>query len=214
MATTKKTNTKKMSSPTPSDAVLEAAQIPLPSDAVEVAKPTEVAKPVEEKPDDANPVEEKTDEAPKKEKKPRAKKATTKNNDVDTNVETKEDSPVEENPEGNVAAPQSNGIFGKNDIVASLHKKFPDVTLANLKKIVDTLFDDITTHVSSGNKVKIHNFGSFQRRLRQARVCNHPKDNEKKIHVPASYAVGFEVFAKFKNLVKDTPIVEEPATEK
>lgn len=97
-------------------------------------------------------------------------------------------------------------IFGKNELVDCLVKKYPDTTATLMKKVVDTIFDEITTRVTAGNTVKIHNFGRFQRRLRQARVCNHPKDKEKKIQVPATYAVGFEVFAKFKNMVKTIPV--------
>lgn len=174
--------------------------------AAEVVPPAEVAPPSEVVPmeaesqvTEAKPVAE---EKPKR--KPRAKKAETPS--TEEVVEASSTSNDESKPEGN-------GIFGKNDIVEMLHKKHPEVTVANLKRIVDSIFDEISTKVANGTKVKIHNFGSFQRRLRQARVCNHPKDKATKINVPASFAVGFEVFAKFKTMVKEIPVEEaQPAT--
>jgi len=59
----------------------------------------------------------------------------------------------------------------------------------HVKKVVDALFDDIIpTEVDAGRSVAVRGFGTFEARLRQARLVRHPETREL-MHVPARYAL-------------------------
>lgn len=55
----------------------------------------------------------------------------------------------------------------------------------DVKKVVDELFDRlIPEEVESGRSVAVRGFGTFEGRLRKARLVRHPETGEL-LHVPA-----------------------------
>lgn len=68
------------------------------------------------------------------------------------------------------------------------------------KRIVNSIFDNIMDHVSSGNSVRFKGFGSFERVYRKERKARDIK-SQKMILLSARNAIRFRPSKSFKDVV-------------
>jgi integration host factor subunit beta len=67
-----------------------------------------------------------------------------------------------------------------------------------VKRILQTLLDEMTTELSRGNRIEFRDFGVFETRNRASRVAQNPKTLQR-VEVPAKKTVKF----KMGRLMKD-----------
>ena len=74
------------------------------------------------------------------------------------------------------------------------------LTRKETELIVDTVFDNITTALSRGDKVELRGFGSFRIRQRQPRKGRNPKTGDS-VSVPEKRVPFFKVGKRLRELV-------------
>jgi integration host factor subunit beta len=63
----------------------------------------------------------------------------------------------------------------KSELIARLSERYPYLYQRDIERIVNTVFDEITTALSRGDRVELRGFGSFSVRRRNARVGRNPR---------------------------------------
>ncbi len=86
-----------------------------------------------------------------------------------------------------------------------LHKK--DVAL-----IVDGFLESISQTLINNGHVEIRGFGSFKIKYAKARIARNPRSGET-VHVPAKLVPFFKVSRELKNMVDQSPLLNESETE-
>lgn len=72
----------------------------------------------------------------------------------------------------------------KSELIQKLSTNHPDLHTADLEKLVNTVFDEITTTLVEGGRVELRGFGAFSVRARAARKGRNPRTGVS-VSVPA-----------------------------
>ncbi len=90
--------------------------------------------------------------------------------------------------------------MNKGELVSSVAEG-AGLSKKDAEKAVAAVFDSITTALTSGDKVQLVGFGTFEVRDRAARTGHNPKTNES-IQIPASKVPAFKAGKALKDSVK------------
>ncbi|MCI0600579.1 MAG: integration host factor subunit beta [Beijerinckiaceae bacterium] len=63
----------------------------------------------------------------------------------------------------------------KSELVQRIASRNPHLYLRDVEKIVNAIFDEITTALSRGDRVELRGFGAFSVKHRDARVGRNPR---------------------------------------
>jgi integration host factor subunit beta len=63
----------------------------------------------------------------------------------------------------------------KSELIARLSERYPHLYQRDVERIVNTVFDEITSALADGDRVELRGFGSFSVRRRNARVGRNPR---------------------------------------
>jgi integration host factor subunit beta len=63
----------------------------------------------------------------------------------------------------------------KSELVAKLANTHPDLKADDLEKLVNTVFEEITSALVEGGRVELRGFGAFSVRARAARKGRNPR---------------------------------------
>lgn len=66
----------------------------------------------------------------------------------------------------------------KSELIQRLAKRYPHLYQRDIEVLVNTMFDEITKALSSGNRVELRGFGAFSVRSREARAARNPKNGD------------------------------------
>ena len=66
----------------------------------------------------------------------------------------------------------------KSELIQRLAERNPHLYLRDVEKIVETIFDEITDALASGDRVELRGFGAFSVKHRDARVGRNPRTGE------------------------------------
>jgi len=66
----------------------------------------------------------------------------------------------------------------KSELIARLSDRNPHLYIRDIEKIVETIFDEISTALAHGNRVEIRGFGAFSVKHRDARIGRNPRTGE------------------------------------
>ena len=66
----------------------------------------------------------------------------------------------------------------KSELIARLAEQNPTLYYRDIEKLVNTVFDTITTALVEGNRVELRGFGAFSIRERKARLGRNPRTGE------------------------------------
>ncbi len=66
----------------------------------------------------------------------------------------------------------------KSELIARLAERNPHLYHRDVEKIVSTIFDQITTALSRGDRVELRGFGAFSVKRRDARTGRNPRTGE------------------------------------
>ena len=72
----------------------------------------------------------------------------------------------------------------KSELIAKLAEKNPHLFLRDIEKIVETIFDEITTALANDDRVELRGFGAFSVKHRDSRTGRNPRTGES-VHVEA-----------------------------
>jgi integration host factor subunit beta len=67
-----------------------------------------------------------------------------------------------------------------------------------VKRIIQTLFEEMTAELSKGNRLEFRDFGVFETRDRASRVAQNPKTLQR-VNVPAKKTVKFKMGRMMKD---------------
>ncbi len=67
----------------------------------------------------------------------------------------------------------------KSELVEILLSKAAHVSHRDMETIVNTIFDSMTNALSSGNRIELRGFGTFEVRVREPRQGRNPKSGQK-----------------------------------
>jgi len=66
----------------------------------------------------------------------------------------------------------------KSELIQRLAERNPHLYLRDVEKIVETIFDEITDALASGDRVELRGFGAFSVKHRDARIGRNPRTGE------------------------------------
>ncbi len=66
----------------------------------------------------------------------------------------------------------------KSELIAKLATDNPHLYQRDVERIVNTIFDEITTALSRGDRVELRGFGAFSVKARGARTGRNPRTGE------------------------------------
>lgn len=66
----------------------------------------------------------------------------------------------------------------KSELIIQLVESNPHLQQKDIERIVSTLFDEITTALSRGDRVELRGFGAFSVKQRPARAGRNPRTGE------------------------------------
>lgn len=91
--------------------------------------------------------------------------------------------------------------MNKGDLIEEIYQE-NDLTKAECRKVVDSIFDSIVDTVSNGEVVRLVNFGTFSPSPRKATEKVHPVTGAK-IEVPAKVVPKFSSGKGFEEALKN-----------
>lgn len=66
----------------------------------------------------------------------------------------------------------------KSELIQRLAERNPHLYMRDVEKIVDTVFEEITAALVTGNRVELRGFGAFSVKEREARMGRNPRTGE------------------------------------
>ena len=67
----------------------------------------------------------------------------------------------------------------KSELINKIAEANPHLYHRDVEKIVSTIFDEITTALSRGDRVELRGFGTFSVKDRQSRIGRNPRTGER-----------------------------------
>ncbi|WP_042806054.1 HU family DNA-binding protein [Thioalkalivibrio sp. ALE19] len=93
-----------------------------------------------------------------------------------------------------------NNTIGKGELVETV-ADLAGLSKTQAKEVIEATFQKIEDHLRKGDgyKVRIHNFGTFETRHREAREAHNPASGGK-VQVPAKNVAAFKPATALKDL--------------
>lgn len=66
----------------------------------------------------------------------------------------------------------------KSELIQRLAERNPHLYMRDVEKIVDTIFDEITKALATGDRVELRGFGAFSVKERNSRMGRNPRTGE------------------------------------
>ncbi|MCL2473748.1 MAG: integration host factor subunit beta [Alphaproteobacteria bacterium] len=66
----------------------------------------------------------------------------------------------------------------KSDLIQKLSEKYPHLLRADMERIVNTIFDEITRALARNARVELRGFGAFSVKHREARIGRNPRTGD------------------------------------
>jgi DNA-binding protein HU-beta len=90
--------------------------------------------------------------------------------------------------------------MNKADLVSNIAKK-SGLTKKDVETVLNNFLGEVTDALSTGNKVQLVGFGTFETRQRSGRTGRNPQTG-KEIKIPAANVPAFKAGNKLKEAVK------------
>ena len=90
----------------------------------------------------------------------------------------------------------------KSELIQRLAEKNPHLYQRDVERIVSTIFDEITSALSQGNRVELRGFGAFSVKSRNARVGRNPRTGES-VHVAEKHVPFFKAGKDLRDRLND-----------
>lgn len=67
----------------------------------------------------------------------------------------------------------------KSELISKVSKRFPQLTLSDTALSIQTILNGMANHLANSERIEIRGFGSFDVKLRLARISRNPRTGEK-----------------------------------
>ena len=95
----------------------------------------------------------------------------------------------------------------KSELVARLAERHPHLHLADVERVVSTVFEEVADALARGGRVEVRGFGSFSVRHRPARVGRNPATGER-VDVAAKAMLYFRTGRRLRQRLNDAENIE------
>tara|TARA_Y100000389_G_scaffold137280_1_gene134857 strand:- start:170 stop:460 length:291 start_codon:yes stop_codon:yes gene_type:complete len=90
----------------------------------------------------------------------------------------------------------------KSKLLKKINNNYPNFLKKDLKKLTDTILNEIKFALKRGDRVELRGFGIFSTNIQKARISRNPK-NGTKVNTPEKKTINFkmskEMFNKLNN---------------
>ena len=90
----------------------------------------------------------------------------------------------------------------KSELITYITEKNPHLYQRDVEKIVTTIFDEISTALSRGDRVELRGFGAFSIKQRGARIGRNPRTGAT-VNVPAKRVPYFKTGKQLRNMLNN-----------
>ena len=80
----------------------------------------------------------------------------------------------------------------KSELITSLNKKHRALSSDDIEQMLDLFFNKIKEGLSSNKNIELRGFGTFRKKINQAKYVRNPKTNEK-LFKTESFKIHFKV---------------------
>jgi len=88
----------------------------------------------------------------------------------------------------------------KSELINKLAAENPNLPHMDLERVVNTIFEEITSSLVEGNRVELRGFGAFSVRERKARIGRNPRTGDQ-VEVPAKRVPFFKMGKDLKERI-------------
>ena len=88
----------------------------------------------------------------------------------------------------------------KSELIAYITEQNPHLFQRDVERIVTTIFDEISSALSRGDRVELRGFGAFSVKRRGARIGRNPRTGEA-VNVPEKRVPYFKTGKQLRNLL-------------
>lgn len=79
----------------------------------------------------------------------------------------------------------------RSELIQKIAEENPHLLQRDVERIVNTIFNEITNALASGNRVELRGFGAFSVKKREARLGRNPRTGES-VHVEEKHVPFFK----------------------
>lgn len=98
----------------------------------------------------------------------------------------------------------------KSELIEKLSVTNPHLMHRDVEKIVNVIFEEITSALARGDRVELRGFGAFSIKHRPARVGRNPRTGDQ-VEVPEKYVPYFKTGKELRiRLNPPVPLAEKP----
>ncbi|MDC0196303.1 integration host factor subunit beta [Gammaproteobacteria bacterium] len=90
----------------------------------------------------------------------------------------------------------------KSELITYITEKNPHLYQRDVEKIVTTIFDEISTALSRGDRVELRGFGAFSIKKRDARIGRNPRTGAT-VQVPAKRVPYFKTGKQLRKMLNE-----------
>lgn len=89
----------------------------------------------------------------------------------------------------------------KKQLIYEIHEK-ENIPPRTVRIIFESFLELVSSHITTGGRIEIRDFGVFERVLRKQKIGRNPKKAKVPIIIPERYAIKFTPGKKMKNLLE------------
>jgi len=90
----------------------------------------------------------------------------------------------------------------KSELITYVTEQNPHLYQRDVERIVTTIFDEISSALSRGDRVELRGFGAFSIKQRNARIGRNPRTGAT-VQVPAKRVPYFKTGKQLRNMLND-----------
>ena len=90
----------------------------------------------------------------------------------------------------------------KSELITYVTEQNPHLYQRDVERIITTIFDEISSALSRGDRVELRGFGAFSIKQRNARIGRNPRTGAT-VQVPAKRGPYFKTGKQLRNMLND-----------
>ncbi len=90
----------------------------------------------------------------------------------------------------------------KSELILRLAERNPHLYQRDMERIVETIFDEISSALADGHRVELRGFGAFSVRARDARIGRNPRTGEA-VNVSRKFVPFFKAGKELRDRLND-----------
>ena len=99
----------------------------------------------------------------------------------------------------------------RSELIQKIADENPHLYQRDVERIVNTIFEEIVTAMSSGDRIELRGFGAFSVKKRDGRVGRNPRSGES-VHIEEKWAPFFKTGKELRDRLNGEGRFSQPAT--